>query len=226
MKELEKFERAHKASVGALVRNGGYRSLKAAERYAEHHLAEMWRPVLRIDNDDLGIVDQLEFTPTMVLILHLFGKAVHHHGTERSKLPVIDAFMPIYDRYSERVRFPRALSKASIASAIGKSRSAVNEAVSRLRAKNEKYERLYSQRVAYAMWGETGIMLDMMTHPNLSFSFMVEDYEYARRVAIDARLADSETVKKQQDWCSEATRSAVGTPQQDSVPESAQRKLG
>lgn len=211
-KELLVFEARYKANIADLVDCGGYRLLKEAERYSDHHLGALWRRIVGIDNDDACLTDQLEFTPTMTLILHLFGKAVHHHGTARSRLPVISSWLPIANDDGS-LRFPHAIPKSDIARIVGKSRSAVDEAVARFRSKKERYEALFSKRVALAMFVETGIMLDVMTHANLSFSFMREDYEYAGHVARTARLNDAETIHKQQEWCSEATRLMGSRPE-------------
>lgn len=217
-KEHLVYEAQYKANVAALVDDGGYKSLKEAERYCDHHLGALWRRIMAIDNDDRCLTDQLEFTPTMTLILHLFGKAVHRHGTARSKLPVLGSWLPVVDA-SGSLRFPCAVPKNDIAKIIGKSRSAVDEAISRFRSKQERYESLFEKRVALAMFVETGIMLDVMTHANLSFSFMREDYEYAGQVARMARINDSRTLNQQQQWCSEATSSLSNL---DGISEAAQ----
>lgn len=206
-KELLVLAERYKENLSKLVKNGGYRSVPRARHYIEQHLAHLWRPRLDIDSDDDPLVDQLDFTPTMALVVHLFGKAVHHHGVERSKLPRLTKFMPVFDAHLEKVRFPHAVAKNDIARLIGKSRSAVDDAIGRLRGKSERYARLFDKRMAHPLFVETGIMLDMMTEPNLSFAFMFEDYEYAERVADDARLNDAETVHKQKLWSHEARES-------------------
>ncbi len=205
--DLKKIEEQHKLDVRKLADHGGYKIVRHAESYCESHLAKVWRPILGIETDDGPLFDQLKFTPTMTLILHLFGKAVHAHGAERSKLPKISAWRPVITQGSERPRFPKAISKNDIAKIVGKSRSAVDDAVGRLRRGRDAAHDLFSCRLAHALFVETGIMLDVTTHANLSFSFMLEDYEYAATVAREAQLRDAETILKQKEWCADATRS-------------------
>ncbi len=210
-KNLETFNAMHRADVKTLADHGGYKKLRNADQYAEKVLASMWRPVLGIESDDEPLVDQLGFTPTMTLVLHLFGRAVHNHGMKRSNMPVIRNWRPVYDRHSEKLRFPCAISKKDIAKIIGKSQSAVDDAVGRFRGKTDRYDVLYAKRVAHPLFVETGIMLDVMVEQNMSFSFMLEDYSYARRVAEDARLRDAETNYRQREWCSEAIQAEAST---------------
>lgn len=201
--ELKKQEERHRADVKALADHGGYKLLRHAESYCDTHLARVWRPILKVVSDDEPLFDELDFTPTMILVLHLFSKAVHCHAAERSKLPRIGAWRPVITE-SGSVRFPKAISKNDIAKIIGKSRSAVDDAVGRFRSKRN--DTLFSKRLAHALFVETGIMLDVTTHANLSFSFMLEDYEYAGMVAREAQLRDAETILKQKEWCADATR--------------------
>lgn len=213
-RNLDQHDTCHRADIAVLADHGGYKKLRLAEQYTENVLSWLWRPVLGIEHDDEPLVDQLSFTPTMTLLIHLFGRAVHRHGTQRSKMPTIRHWRGVYDPHAEALRFPRAISKRDIARVIGKSTSAVDDAVGRFRGKIERHEDLYAKRVAHPLWVETGIMLDLMVEPNLSFSFMLEDYSHAAKVVEEARLNDAVTNHRQREWCREAVRqiAPVGRP--------------
>lgn len=197
--DLSELQQAHKDEVAALVACKGYAKVSRAESYIETKLGPIWRPLLDLD-DETPLVEQLDFTPTMSLAVHLFAKAVHKHGT--TKLPVMMHWMPVVE--GDHLRLPHAISKNDIAKIIGKSRSAVDEAIGRLRGKRERYEQLFDHRLACPLYVQTGIMLDVMTHPNLSFGFMFEDYETAHQLAEDARIRDGQTNNQQKVWCREA----------------------
>ncbi len=219
--ELRARDVAHAADVKMLIAHGGYAQLRKATQYVENKLSALWRPILGIEDDDESLVDQLGFTPTMTLILHLFGRAVHHHGAARSKLPLICTWTHVMDRDSQRPRFPLAISKNNIAKLIGKSRSAVDEAIQRFRGKQAKYEVLFDKRIAFPMFVETGIVLDIMAHPNLSFPFMlgIDDYTHAGKLAQDASLNDADTNHKQRAWCHESVNALLSTPEFKSEPD-------
>jgi hypothetical protein len=203
--ELERMNAAHADDVARLAAHGGYRNEIVARRYIEKALAPIWRPVLKLANDG-PLVDQLQFSPTVTLLLHLFGRANLHHGSKRARIPVMRHWRPVYDKQAGTLLSPRAIAKNDIAKIIGKRRGAVDAAVGHLRGKREKYRALFDKRIAYPLWVETGIVLDLMLEPNLSFSFMLEDYLHAGRVALDARLNDAEVIQRQQAWCGEGAR--------------------
>lgn len=203
--DLDRLDVAHRVDVTNLAARGGFKKLSNAADYVEKTLAPLWRPLLDLDSGK-PLVNQLRLTPTMTLILHLFGRAVHRRGRATSTTPFIQHWRPVYDKHAEHVRFPCAISKADIAKIIGKGRHTVDEAIGNFRGKSERYGVLYAKRVAYPLWVETGIVFDLMVEPNLSFAFMLDDYTYAGKVALNARLNDAFTIHRQLEWCNEAAR--------------------
>ena len=192
-------EKAHRADVDRLKKQPRFRSISSAKTWSERVLGPLWCDALRLD-DDIGICEALEMTDTMTLILRLFGHAIHGKGN--SRLPRIANWAPVVD--GNMIRQPHALSKRNIGAIIGRSQSAVNDALGRFRGKTSKYERFFDRRLAYPVYVPTGIMLDVMFTLNLSFAFMLEDYVYAERIADSARLNDAPTNHKQKVWCREA----------------------
>lgn len=193
---------AYLADVAALKEHGGYKKITTARQYIEKRLAHLWRPILGIEDEDEALVDQLGFSKTQTLLIHLYGRGVHRHGNERRQIPEMHEYCMIYDVAAEARRRPRAICTNDIARIIGKSQSAVKRSIKSLR----EHDVLVERRVAYPLFVDSGIMLDLMVAQQSSFGFMYEDYHFAKRVAVDARLADAPTLQKQLSWCDDATR--------------------
>ena len=221
--EMKAAEAAHDDDVTRLRKQPLFRNVSSAKTWSERVLGPLWCGALHLD-DDIGICEALEMTDTMALILRLFGHAVHGKGN--SKLPRISNWKPVVD--GNVIRKPHALNKRNIGAIIGKSQSAVNDALGRFRGKTSKYERFFDRRLAYPVYVPTGIMLDVMFTLNLSFAFMLEDYLYAERVADSARLNDAPTNYKQKVWCREGKAEKLQTksePRQERINVGQEQRL-
>jgi hypothetical protein len=64
-------------------------------------------------------------------------------------------------------------------------KDSVDDTISRLRGKR-RYEVLFKERLVFALYVDTGIMLDVLVNPQQLLSFEREDYEYAKKLAINA----------------------------------------
>jgi hypothetical protein len=205
-KEFKRHEVAWRAQVEAIAASGFYADATRARRYIEKHIAPVWRPILCAD-DPAAPVDQiLRMNDTMVMMLHLFARAYHRHGIGRSKTHLLECWLPLFDPFSDRILFLRAISKADTGLMIGRSKSAVERAIDRFRGKKVRDDFFYEKRLAWPSYIETGIMLDIATELQTSILLTYPEYAHAHAHAKDADLADAPTNFKQRVWCAEKLR--------------------
>lgn len=202
-KELRDMAREWESVRDGVVDSEFYAKESRAVAYVNGRLAKVWRPWLGFEVDDDPLSEELDLTPTMCLMLHFFARGVLHFGAQSSKAPLLprDRYMPFVDD-SEILRRPRAVCKRDICKIIRRSMSAVEDSIGRLRGKG-KYEHIYAARLAFALYVDSGIMLDILTNPQALLSFEVDDYAYAKRLAKNAQLRDAETNEKQRVWSDE-----------------------
>lgn len=206
-KEARKYEIAYQDDVATLADSGWYKKVDRANTYMIDHVARAWRVVGDVDDSPDSIASQLDMTPTMILIVHMFGRAVFRHGIGRFKAPTLDHWPPLWDRKAEHLRFMKAIAKRDIARIIGKSISAVDEAISRFRGRGNDEPVFVRKKLAMPLYVDTGIMFNLCTSAQVVFPFMLEDYEYGKRHATDQYLAQAGTARKQSAFCGEAIAS-------------------
>jgi hypothetical protein len=211
----------HEERVAALEASGRYAEIGRARKYLETRLGTSWRSVLHLDEEST-IQDQLGMNDTMILMVHLFARGVLRRMVGKNMPVIVDGEYPLV--WSEkRLIGARAISKRNIARIIGKSPNQVQVAIDKLR-KHPSFERIYDLRIVHPMFMTTGIMLDVMTEANLSFSFMVEEYSYAKLVAFKARIDDAIANDRQTEWCAHALKEKRSTtPTAEEAPAAAEQ---
>lgn len=185
------------------VEGGFFQKESRAIAYVNERLAKVWRPWLGFNVEDDQLSEELGLTSTTCMVLHLFGRGVLHFGCERTRAPEFprDKYVPFLDENGV-LRRPRAICRRDISKLIGRSISAIDSSIAGLRGKG-KHEQIYSKRLAFALYVDSGIMLDVLTNAQTLLTFEVDDYTYAKRLATNCRLRDAETNWKQTQWSDE-----------------------
>lgn len=225
-KELKEIAARRNAELSELATSGYYKNVRKAEQYVENKLAAPWRFILHLTRDDEPICDKLELSPTMIKLVHLFGRTAHNHGNDRAKPPMVKTWMPTFDAAANggdgAMTVPRAFTKRELSRVIGASLGAVHDAVQAFRgtkpsgrARHEVHERFFSERIVFPNVGEVGVSLDITVAAQCVFPFMRSDYEYFNRYAIDMKLNDAECNRRQIEWSREAIRSKGDEPGAD-----------
>jgi hypothetical protein len=211
-KEHREFYARWEKQVSEAVEDGYYKNLGRAEQYVTRWLLDAWELVIDLDDAE-SLIKHLEMTQTMILVVHFFARGVHNHGAKRTKAPIFKTWLPVDDQNGDAAtrRFLRAVPKRDIARLIGKSKSAVDDAIDAFRGKPhrktkercESHAAFTEKKLAHPLCVDTGIMLDIMTEPQTAFCFMFEDYAYAKRFAKDSQMATAPTYHQQVVHCDE-----------------------
>lgn len=205
-KEFERYEADVVRQVGEISSSGYYRKVTRAEGWIERRLRRVWAPLVGLTTEDDLLSEELGMAPTDILIVHFFGAGILRFGSTKSA-PALTAFRPIFDPVADMVRFGvRSVAKGDLAKIVGKSRSAVDASIHRLRHGNRATDVFYAKKLAVPMFVPTGILLDLATSVQCTFRYAEEDYAYAEQHARDSKNAIAPTLLRQIEHCSDALR--------------------
>lgn len=190
-----------------VIESGYFANRSISLRWFIKFVDVSWRHILGLGEDD-DMIDALGITPTMIDVLHFFGKGVHRVGAVGTRCPVLLHFPPIYRRGDESIKVFRAVPKKAIAAIVGRGVSAVEEAIARFDARGQRDSQMLANRLAKPIAMESGICLDGIFSPQSSFGFMheVEAYDHAEAVAQVNKLGHHTTGMKQIKWARDARR--------------------
>src|SRR5260221_147437 len=139
-----------RAQVAGLARSGVYAVPRRAELFFLAHVLPAWRSV--------GGEPVAPLSTTQLLVVHLFGRGVL--GVDAACAPRLVLFPPSHEVGRNGLPVARrAIPIADIARLVGRSRSAVEEALARFRGKGHDGARL--KAVCRVISLPTGVVLDV-----------------------------------------------------------------
>lgn len=193
---------AYKAGLVPIVDSGYYADQRRADLFFVRHMEPLWlaelaKSGLVLEADEL--YKRMGITPTMVLILHLFGRTVHRVGLGRKPVHMISAWPP--SRLKDPDEFPilfEGISTPDIARLIGRSRSAVSTALRRI--KGDDPDGFFALRLATVLSSHMAITLDGMFDSQVRFAFTYDIYQRFIDIATEARISDSTRTRQTIEW--------------------------
>lgn len=211
---------SYRAHVSEIIGKGYYAKPWLAEQYFLQHIHPAWCGALDAYEDE-DVRKLYGITPTTVMLLHVFGRGVVNVGPVRTQAPRFTVYPPSHEQNAkgEPVCY-RAIPKADLAKLVGRSVSAVEEGLDRLRGKGARGDTLQSHGLCAVLSLHAGVVIDGVFGKQTAFAFMymVDEYEHDARVAREARTAAGATYTHQLAWCERAKRALGPTSSIERAP--------
>ena len=171
--------------------------------YLSRDVAPIWGEALSVEADDVVKIACL--APSVLRVLHFFGRAMHRKASGKSRAPLVQSLPP--SRAGGVVRTQVAYPKASIAKVCGLTVRTVEAAISTLGGRRGKDDMLVTNKLCCPQFLDAGIIIDGIFSRQLAWPFLYDSEVYTESTnnAMRARVGMGSTANKIIAWNRVAT---------------------